>query len=98
MLYSIDSGKYVKTLPHKKDYDKWCKHLSDGDYAKIIDELGIKGEEIGGAQVSTKHCGFIVSKAKATVDDIEDLINLIKEKVKEERGILLETEIIVVEK
>ena len=39
MLYSIDSGKYVTKLPHKKDYDKWRSHISDADYAKIIDGL-----------------------------------------------------------
>lgn len=39
MLYSVDTGKYVKTLPHKKDYDKWRHNLSDADYDKIIDEL-----------------------------------------------------------
>lgn len=51
MLCSINSGKYVKTLPHKKNYDKWHKHLSDEDYAKIIDELGkrIDSQEINTA-------------------------------------------------
>lgn len=39
MLYSVDTGKYVKTLPHKKDYDRWRRNLSDADYDKIIDEL-----------------------------------------------------------
>lgn len=64
--------------------------------AMIIDELGIKGKEIGGAQISTKHCGFIINKAKASVEDIESLINFVKEKVKSEKGIALETEVIVV--
>ncbi len=51
MLYSINSGKYVKTLPYKKDYDRWRKHLSDEDYAQIIDELGkrIASQEINTA-------------------------------------------------
>ena len=48
MLCSINSGKYVKTLPHKKNYDKWHKHLSDEDYAKIIDER-IDSQEINTA-------------------------------------------------
>lgn len=42
MLYSVDSGKYVTKLPHKKDYDKWRKHISDNDFSKIIDELSSK--------------------------------------------------------
>lgn len=51
MLCSINSGKYVKTLSHKKNYDKWHKHLSDENYAKIIDELGkrIDSQEINTA-------------------------------------------------
>jgi len=39
MLYSFDSGKYVKTLPHKKQYDAWRKRLSDSDYDSICEEL-----------------------------------------------------------
>lgn len=42
MLYSIDTGKYVTSLPHKKDYDRWMKNLSDADYQKIIDALNKK--------------------------------------------------------
>ena len=51
MLYSIDSGKYVTVLPHKKGYEKWRNHLSDEDYVKIIDELGrrIDSQEINTA-------------------------------------------------
>lgn len=39
MLYSIETGKYVTTLPHKKDYLNWRSHLSDADYDKIIADL-----------------------------------------------------------
>ena len=39
MLISIDSGKQIKTLPHKKQYDAWRKRLSDSDYDAICDEL-----------------------------------------------------------
>lgn len=42
MLYSIDSGKYVKKLPHQKDFINWRSHLSDVDYDKIIQELDSK--------------------------------------------------------
>ena len=45
MLYSIDSGKYVSRIPHKKDFDKWMKNLSDEDYKKIEDELNSKIDE-----------------------------------------------------
>ncbi|MDD2981182.1 MAG: hypothetical protein PHN80_14605 [Hespellia sp.] len=39
MLYSIDSGKYVDKLPHKKDYDNWRVHISDADFSAVIDEI-----------------------------------------------------------
>ena len=42
MLYSIDTGKYVSRIPHKKDFDKWIKNLSDEDYKKIEDEINSK--------------------------------------------------------
>ncbi len=34
MLYSIDTGKYVSSLPHKRDFDRWKSHISDADYQK----------------------------------------------------------------
>ena len=64
--------------------------------AKLIDECGLKGYTIGGAQVSEKHAGFIINKNNATSKDIIDLIEYVKTKVKEKTGedIKLEVEII----
>ena len=64
--------------------------------AKLIDECGLKGYTIGGAQVSEKHAGFIINKANSTSKDILDLIEHVKTKVKEQTGedIKLEIEII----
>lgn len=42
MLYSIDSGKYVTQVPHKKDFDNWMKNLSVEDYKRIKDALNEK--------------------------------------------------------
>ena len=42
MLYSVDTGRYVDKLPHKKDFDKWKNHLSDEDYSKVIDAINEK--------------------------------------------------------
>jgi len=60
---------------------------------KIIDELGLKGYTIGGAQVSEKHGGFIINKGNATAKDVKDLIEYIVNKVKEEYNIELEPEV-----
>ena len=63
---------------------------------KLIDDLGLKGYTIGGAQISNKHANFIVNIGNATYDDIIQLIKYIQQKVKEEYNIelLLEQEII----
>lgn len=64
--------------------------------AKIIDEAGLKGYTIGGAQVSEKHAGFIINKGNATAKDILELIEYVKKKVYEtsKEKISLEIEII----
>lgn len=64
--------------------------------AKLIDECGLKGYCIGGAEVSKKHAGFIINKNKATSKNILDLIEYVKTKVKEQTGedIKLEIEVI----
>ena len=66
----------------------------EGSYAsKLIDEAGLRGFMVGGAQVSEKHAGFIVNKDKATADDILRLIEAVQEKVKKQFGIDLQTEV-----
>ncbi len=61
----------------------------------MIEELGLKGARIGGAQVSAKHAGFIVNTGNASSKDVEDLLNLVKAKVKEHFDVDLEPEIVV---
>jgi UDP-N-acetylmuramate dehydrogenase len=63
---------------------------------KIIDEVGLKGFRIGDAMVSKIHGNFIVNLGKATARDIIFLMDIIKKKVLEERGILLEPEIKII--
>ena len=64
--------------------------------AKLIDECGLKGYQIGGAQVSEKHAGFIINKADATADDILQLIKYVQDSVYRKFGkkILLEVQVI----
>lgn len=64
--------------------------------AQLIDEAGLKGVSVGGAQVSEKHAGFIINKGNATEKDVISLIELIQKKVKEINGIDIECEIIKV--
>ena len=59
---------------------------------KLIEDLGLKGYSIGGAKVSEKHANFIVNYNNATAEDIKNLIDYIKEKVKEKYNIDLKVE------
>ena len=63
---------------------------------RLIDELGLKGTRIGGAAVSTVHGNFIVNDGEATASDILQLIDLIRRRAREARGIELETEVEIV--
>lgn len=62
---------------------------------KLVDECGLKGYTIGGAQVSTKHSGFIVNIGNATCKDILDLIEYIKTKVKDKFNVVLQEEVVI---
>lgn len=64
--------------------------------AKLIDECGLKGFQIGGAKVSEKHAGFVINSDNATAKDVIDLIKYIKEKVNEKYGIKIKEEIRIV--
>ena len=64
--------------------------------AKLIDELRLKGFQVGGAQVSEKHAGFIINKENATADDVLKLTQIIKEKIYEKYGKKIELEIKIV--
>ena len=64
--------------------------------SKLIDESGLKGYTIGGAQISEKHAGFIINKGNATSKDIIELIKYTKQKVFEKFGIHIEEEIEII--
>lgn len=66
----------------------------EGHFAgALIEQCGLKGIGVGGAEVSEKHAGFVINKDKATAKDVLSLIELIKDKVLKETGVELETEI-----
>ena len=64
--------------------------------AKLIDECGLKGYQIGGAQISEKHAGFIINKGNATAEDVLKLIEYTKEQVYKKFNKVIETEIEVI--
>ena len=64
--------------------------------AQFIDEAGLKGERVGGAQVSPLHAGFVVNTGGATAADLLALIEKVRERVLARSGVLLETEVRIV--
>ena len=60
---------------------------------KLIDDAGLRGFSYGGAQVSEKHCGFVINRGDATARDIVTLMKMVNEKVMEKFGVALEPEV-----
>lgn len=63
----------------------------------LIEECGLKGATVGGAQVSEKHAGFVINKGGATSSDVMNLIKYVQETVLREKGIVLEPEVRLIE-
>ena len=107
-LYFEPKGD-IKELIHKTKYNLEIKreaqpyHLPSfgsvfknpkNDFAaKLIEEIGLKGYKVGGAEISTMHANFIVNHSSASSKDIFELITRIQEKVLQKKGILLQPEV-----
>ena len=94
-------NEYAKSRKEKQPLEypsagSTFKRGEDFITAKLIDECGLKGYQIGGAQVSEKHAGFFINKDNATATDILQLIEHVKKVIYENTGkeIKLEIEII----
>lgn len=71
------------------------KRPPDNFAGALIEQCGLKGYSIGGAEVSEKHAGFIINKQNATSEDIKHLIDHVRETVKRNTGVDLECEICI---
>lgn len=60
---------------------------------KLIQDAGLRGFQVGGAQVSEKHCGFVINTGTATAADVKELIRQVSDKVMQEFGVRLEPEV-----
>lgn len=65
--------------------------------AALIEECGLKGCTVGGAQVSEKHSGFVINRNNATFEDVMQLVAHIKKTVQEQKGVELECEMLILE-
>ncbi len=69
----------------------------DGQFAgKLIQDSGLRGFTVGGAEVSSKHCGFVINKNDASFEDVTELIGKVQQTVKEKTGFFLECEVEIV--
>ena len=92
------NDKRRQTQPYdKKSAGSTFKRMEGYITAKLIDEAGLKGTRVGGAEVSTKHAGFIVNNGNATSSDVKSLINIVREKILNRFGVEIECEIIIAE-
>lgn len=60
---------------------------------KLIMDAGLRGFRVGGAQVSEKHCGFVINRGGATARDVLELVEQVREEVKRQFGVELELEV-----
>lgn len=66
--------------------------------AALIEECGLKGFTIGGAQVSEKHSGFIINRNNATFDDVTAVVDHVRRVVREQKGVELECEMLIIDR
>lgn len=109
--FKLNKGNYEEIKTKLEEYRKYridkqpvefpnagstFKRGDDFITAKLIDDAGLKGYRIGGAEVSTKHAGFIINKDNATAEDIISLVKYVKKEVykKFKKKIDLEIEIL----
>lgn len=92
-ILTLRKNRQPYDLPSAGSVFKKCNGVV---VSKLIDELGLKGKTIGGAMVSTKHAGFIVNYNNATYEDVLGLIDFIKKKIKLEKNIDLDLEIVII--
>lgn len=104
----LSKGNKEEIKNKMDEYSKWRKEHQPLEYpnagstfkrgedfitAKLIDECGLKGYKIGGAQISTKHAGFVINAEKATTEEILQLIEYTKKQVYERFNKKIELEI-----
>tara|TARA_B100000902_G_scaffold390265_1_gene438899 strand:+ start:1563 stop:2456 length:894 start_codon:yes stop_codon:yes gene_type:complete len=78
---------------HLPSFGSVFKNPENSYAAKLIDDMGLKGFKIGGAEISKMHANFIINNSSASSKDIIELITLIQQKVLQNKGVYLEPEV-----
>jgi UDP-N-acetylmuramate dehydrogenase len=102
LLYKHPREKQLALLAYRKKTQPWGEHSAgcafrnpsgEASAGALIDRCGCKGLRIGGAEVSRQHANFFVNRGNATAQDVLTLINVVREIVFVQTGVLLEMEI-----
>jgi len=96
IIYETKQNLKIKTNSqpyHLPSFGSVFKNPIDNYAGKLIEEVGLKGFSIGGAQVSLMHSNFIVNNGDATSEEIYELISVIQQKVLQKKGIFLHPEV-----
>lgn len=108
LTFQLEKGDYSVIKAQMEDYLSRRKSKQPLEYpsagsvfkrpqgyfaGQLIEQCGLKGKAIGGAQVSEKHAGFIINTGGATCQDVQSLVRLIQDTVKREKQVALECEI-----
>ncbi|KGG03309.1 UDP-N-acetylenolpyruvoylglucosamine reductase [Prochlorococcus marinus str. MIT 9321] len=84
----------TETQPyHQPSFGSVFKNPENNYAAKLIDDIGLKGFKVGGAEVSSMHSNFIINNSSASSKDIYELITVIQQKVLQNKGIFLQPEV-----
>ncbi|MGH7274339.1 MAG: UDP-N-acetylmuramate dehydrogenase [Nitrospiria bacterium] len=95
MDFSLNHRRKTQPL-HLPNSGCIFKNPSGDSAGRLIDELRLKGHRVGDAEVSERHANFIVNRGRATAVDVLSLIREIRQRVKEEKGIEMDLEVMVV--
>ncbi len=110
-VFKLEKGERWKIKEKINDILQWRQEKHPLDYpsagsifknipgqpaGRLIEDIGLKGITAGGAQISSKHANFIINRDKATAADILTLIELVQFRAKQEKGVDLETEVVVI--
>ena len=92
-LVRVDASAKDRLIPGMLDDPSW--EMRRDAVARLIDQAGLKGERVGGAEVSTVHANFIVNRGNATSSDIIELVRRVRARVEQSKGVKLEPEVLL---
>ena len=101
----MDFAEKMKELMARRKASQPLEYPSAGSTFKrptgyfagtLIDQCGLKGLTVGGAQVSEKHAGFVINTGTATAGDILSVIRQVQDRVFAEKGVRLEPEVRII--